>query len=127
MDKISPLIPPVGPANQVDRGVKPQSAAQTRVFEDYLRDAIADKREVKFSAHAQRRLASRGIEIAGGRGERLNSAINLAEKKGGRDSLVLLDEFALIVNVPTRTVVTAIGRDEMAERVVTNIDSAVIG
>lgn len=131
IDKISPLIPPIGPAKPIDRSVSQPGGAETqsakRVFAEYLTDAISERKEVKFSAHAQRRLVSRGIEISGERGERLASAVDLAQKKGGRDSLILMDELALIVNVPTRTVVTAIERDGLAERVVTNIDSAVFG
>ncbi len=131
VDKISPLVPPVGPSRPVDRSEGRPNGTESqfgkRVFAEYLSDALSEKKEVKFSAHAQRRLVSRGIEISQERGERLANAVDLAQKKGGRDSLILMDEFALIVNVPTRTVVTAFERDGLDERVVTNIDSAVFG
>lgn len=81
---------------------------------------------VAFSAHASDRLARRGIRLNDSDRERIAGAVRSAEEKGGRTSLVLLDDVALIVNVPSRTVVTAMGAGTDSERVFTNIDSAVI-
>jgi hypothetical protein len=38
----------------------------------------------------------------------------------------MLDDVAMIVNVPNRTVVTAVDGDQAGSQVFTNIDSAVI-
>ena len=46
-----------------------------------------------------------------------------AEAKGSRDSLVLLDELALVVSVRNHTVVTAMDEASRKEHVFTNIDS----
>ncbi len=56
----------------------------------------------------------------------LQLAVNRAEEKGARDSLVLLRDMAFIVSVPNRTVVTAMDSEHLKENVFTNIDSAVI-
>ena len=49
-----------------------------------------------------------------------------AGEKGIRESLVIVDSLAFIVNVPSRTVVTAMDRTESDDNIYTNIDGAVI-
>ena len=58
--------------------------------------------------------------------ERLNGGTQKAGAKGIRESLVIVDQFAFIVNVPNHTVVTAMDQTEADENVFTNIDGAVI-
>lgn len=58
--------------------------------------------------------------------ERLEGAVDSVARKGGKDSLVLLGDAALVVSVKNRTVVTAMDRAGMRGNVFTNIDSAVI-
>ena len=57
---------------------------------------------------------------------RLETAVDRAQAKGSRDSLILLDDLALVVSVTNRTVVTAVNEASQRERVFTNIDSVVI-
>jgi flagellar operon protein len=94
-------------------------------FAAMLSEAVA-ARPVRLSAHAQKRLASRGIEPGADILSRLRSAVDRAESKGSRDSLVLIDTLAFIVAIRNRTVVTAFDVEQMKDNVVTNIDSAVI-
>jgi flagellar operon protein len=86
----------------------------------------AGAHQLKFSAHAQRRLASRDIAMDDGRLGKLAQAVDQAAAKGARDSLMLMDDVGLIVNVPSRTIVTAMTAGGMENGVVTNIDSTVI-
>jgi flagellar operon protein len=81
---------------------------------------------LKFSNHAQKRLQTREISLSDDGLARLASAVEKAEKRGGRESLVLMDELAFIVNVPSRLVVTAIDPRSRGEGVFTQIDSVVI-
>ncbi|MGI6604148.1 MAG: TIGR02530 family flagellar biosynthesis protein [bacterium] len=83
-------------------------------------------RQLQFSRHAEERLAQRGISMSGETWQRLADAVARVDAKGGRDSLVLLDKLALVVNIPNRTVITAVDGESMKEKVFTNIDSAVI-
>ena len=46
--------------------------------------------------------------------------------RGVNESLVLVDDLAFIVNVPNRTVITAMEQGETNSNVFTNIDGAVI-
>ena len=91
-----------------------------------FRDVLSSKMEapVHFSKHAALRLTDRNIQITGEQMERVESGIGKANEKGIRDSLVLVDDLALVVNVKTRTVITALQNAQ--ENVFSNIDGAVI-
>lgn len=79
-----------------------------------------------FSKHASRRIEERGLSLDEGRLERLERAVGQAAAKGAKDSLILLDELALVVSVQNRTVVTAVDEASQKAHVFTNIDSVVI-
>lgn len=81
---------------------------------------------LKFSKHATNRLADRNITLSDNQIERLSDGAAKASEKGIRDSLVIVDKLAFIVNVPNKTVVTAMDQTETNENVFTNIDGAVI-
>ena len=86
----------------------------------------AARANVKFSGHAQTRLASRRITLSGEDVARLGSAITKAAAKGSKDSLMLMDKTAFVVSVANRTVITAVAQDALKENIFTNIDSAMI-
>lgn len=80
--------------------------------------------EIKISTHAQQRIAQRSIAFGDDEKTNMLDAMKLLEEKGAADALLLRDDAAFIVNVPTRTIVTALGRDELKQRIFTQIDSA---
>lgn len=82
--------------------------------------------ELKFSKHALNRLSDRNIELDSRQLERLCDGARKAGQKGIRDSLVLVDQLAFIVNVPNHTVVTAMDSTATDENIFTNINGAVI-
>lgn len=81
---------------------------------------------LKFSKHALGRLNERNIELDTSQLERLNDGARKAGQKGIKDSLVLVDQLAFIVNVPNQTVVTAMDSTATDENIFTNINGAVI-
>ena len=99
-------------------------------FQDILQQkrlfGTAQTGELKFSKHASERLLSRSIELSDDQLRRLNDGAVKAGQKGIRDSLVIVDELAFIVNVPNQTVVTAMDSTQTNENVFTNINGAVI-
>ena len=96
-------------------------------FQEILESRRAEAEgEVRFSRHAAGRLADRNIELTSGQMERLNAGAQKAQAKGIRESLVIVDQLAFIVNIPNSTVVTAMNQDDAAENIFTNIDGAVI-
>lgn len=82
--------------------------------------------ELKFSAHAQSRIKSRNLSMTPQVMEKLNNAVSGAASKGSKDSLILMPNMAFIVNIPNRTVVTAMDGESVRDNVFTNIDSTVI-
>jgi len=95
-------------------------------FEASLQRALGREPKVRFSGHARNRLASRGVELDGADVRRLEEAVDKAAAKGSRDSLILMDDLALIVSIKNRTVVTAVDNASQREGVFTNIDSVVL-
>jgi flagellar operon protein len=106
-------------------GSVPQAAQNSAgpSFADVLREKTG---EVKFSAHAQSRVKSRNIPVTPQMMDKLQNAVNTAQAKGSNNSLVLFPNAAFIVNIPNRTVVTAMDGVNSRENIFTNIDSTVI-
>ena len=95
-------------------------------FQDILNNKQEETQTVRFSKHAASRLADRQIELSRGQLDRLQEGTEKAQQKGIKESLVLVDQLAFIVNVPSSTVVTAMDRQDATENIFTNIDGAVI-
>lgn len=94
-----------------------------KTFKQILQNK-AEEINVSFSKHAFMRLNSRNLHLSNSQIKRVENGIKRAEEKGIKDSLVLVDNIALLVNVKNKTVVTAI--DNNVDKVYTNIDGAVI-
>ncbi|MBP7690326.1 MAG: hypothetical protein KA764_00330 [Anaerolineales bacterium] len=88
--------------------------------------AALDQAQVRFSNHAQKRLETRGISLNDDGLSRLAQAVDRAAQRGGKESLVLMDDLAFIVNVKNRLVVTAMDQQARGEGVFTQIDSVVL-
>lgn len=115
-----------------DQYLKKGSTASATASELSFQDILKQKQSVdansalKFSKHASMRLQSRNIELSSEQKERLETGAEKAEAKGMKESLVIVDSYSFIVNVPSKTVVTAMDQAESEENVYTNIDGAVI-
>jgi flagellar operon protein len=96
-------------------------------FKAQLEDSLKGLEKLKFSGHALDRLADRKVVLSDDKAARLLKAVDAAEVKGSKDSLVLLDELAFVVSVKNRTVITACDTASLKEGVFTKIDSAVLG
>jgi flagellar operon protein len=94
-------------------------------FGDLLKEKAVPQ-ELKFSAHAESRIKSRGISMTAELKQKLDAAVRNVASKGGKDALIFSDKSAFIVNVPSKTVITAIDGESFKENVFTNIDSAAI-
>ena len=101
---------------------------QTLSFEEVLskkrQENIDAPGGIRFSKHANDRLACRNIDLSKEQMERLEYGMNRAREKGIQESLVMVDDLAFIVNVKNNIVITAVNDTEDA--VFTNIDGAVI-
>lgn len=115
---------------QAEKTGTPESASGL-TFQDILNqkkseETASDYKDLKFSKHAAGRLVDRNIELTASQVERLSDGTRKAEQKGIKDSLVIVDQLAFIVNVPNNTVITAMDSSEAAQNIFTNIDGAVI-
>jgi flagellar operon protein len=112
--RISELIQSQQPVSQAPKN------AGTSGFEGILKD------QLKLSGHAQTRMQSRQIELDKGQWDRVMQGVDKAAAKGAKESLVMVDDVAMVVSVKNRTVITMVDKAHMKENVFTNIDSAVV-
>jgi flagellar operon protein len=112
-------------ANGVPAGASQPTGSKTAAGGTSFADTLAEAQGVRFSNHAQKRLESRDIQLSEDNVTRLSDAIDKAEKRGGKNSLVMVDDLAFIVNVRDRMVVTALDAGHRGEGVFTQIDSVV--
>lgn len=123
MNEINGVRVPFVPITRDSESVaSPSLKIKGNSFESYFKTEL-DK--LKFSAHASKRLEARNIELSDNDMQKIREAVDKAELKGSRDTLVMLDSTAFIVNVPNKTVVTAIPVEASEENIFTNIDSVV--
>jgi flagellar operon protein len=122
------MDPRLAPAARVGALAPPVPASPARKATDAARFADELGRHVgfRFSAHAEQRLAARGVSFDSAQLSRLQGGIDAAAAKGSREALVLVDSVAMVVAVSNRTVVTAMPHEETGPAVFTNIDTAVI-
>jgi flagellar operon protein len=103
--------------------ILPQGAAQGQNTQNVAEGDFRRIMDLEFSKHASLRLNDRGLQLNGDQMSRLEKGVAKAQNKGIRDSLVLIDNIALVVNIKNRVVITALNQQE---QVFTNIDGAVI-
>ena len=118
---------PVQPVRQ--ERPQPQNPASGQVSDSSFARVLDEKlptQGIKFSQHAQERLKSRNIVLSANDMANLEGAVNSVAQKGGKESLVMMKDAALVVSIKNRTVVTALDRGQMQGNVFTNIDSAVV-
>ncbi len=109
-----PVVKPEHPVNKVTEG--------KNSFDSIFQSEI-DK--LKFSNHASKRIESRELHLSNADMDKLKNAVSRAEQKGAKDSLVMMDNKAFIVNIPNKTVITALDIQKSEENIFTNIDSVV--
>jgi len=118
--------PPVGARPAATSSTAASGPSFGQILGEQSLTAFAARAGIKFSGHAQTRLASRQITLTGDEVARVGQAMTKAAAKGAKDSLFLMEKTALVVSVANRTVITAVARDALKENVFTNIDSAMI-
>lgn len=117
---------PIIPVGKPQGTNKPKQVGIPQVpFREILKEQVG-KAEVTFSQHAQQRLQLRNIELTPADMDKINAAVDRAAAKGSKDSLLLMNDLALVVSVKNKTVITAVDSSSMKDHVFTNIDSAVI-
>jgi flagellar operon protein len=116
-----PLLP-IGNSQQASSAVR-NRATTAGAFSAELEQA---QRRVSFSQHALSRMRERGIDLDDAALAKLDDTVDQMAKKGSRESLIYLNDVAMVVSVKNRTVITAMDGSSAKENIFTNIDSAAI-
>ncbi|MGE5431791.1 MAG: TIGR02530 family flagellar biosynthesis protein [Syntrophomonadaceae bacterium] len=121
MAEINGVKVPFIPIVQTDEIQKNRIRTGPAGFDSIFKEELE---KIKFSSHAAKRLEARNIQLSESELNKLQDAVERAEMKGAKDSLVMMDKTAFIVNVPNKTVVTAMQLGDN-DNIFTNIDSVV--
>jgi len=113
-----PFLPVVDDKKLSGNNLKPSTDSFDIIFRKELS-------KLKFSGHAMKRLEARNIKLSENEITKIENAIEKAEEKGAKESLVMMDDKAFIINIPNRTVITAMSISEESNNIFTNIDSVV--
>ncbi len=103
-----------------------QKLSIKKPFSELLQSAIATPEKLTISKHAKERMVQRNIQISEDRWAHIEEKILEAGKMGVNDSLVLLQDAALIVSAKNNTVITAMGREEASTHIFTNINGTIL-
>lgn len=95
-------------------------------FASILNEKLNGIEGLRFSKHAEARLFERKIVLSEVQKQKIAEAVKKAELKGVKESLILMDSIAFVVNIKNRTVITAADSRELKDNVFTNIDGAVV-
>ncbi len=120
------MIAPIQPIDSPRGAAAPRATVPGASFQAELARAADTSNPIRFSAHAQKRLADRSIDLSESDRARIAHSADLAASKGAREALLLMDRLALVVGVPSRTVITVMEPQDGAPAVFTHIDSVVM-
>lgn len=124
-DRLTIIPQPVAPGRPAGEARRPSAPPAGSASFDRLLQKTIDQKGLKFSKHAVDRMNSRGIAFSPGQLQRLEQAVAQVSAKGGKESLVMLDDTALVVSAKNDTVVTVVDKQNLKQNVFTNIDSAI--
>jgi len=87
---------------------------------------LLSQQKLKISKHASQRLDERNIKINENQWKVIEKKMEEAKQKGITDSLVVMNEAALVVNTKNNTVVTAMNMAEASDKIFTNINGTIL-
>ncbi|WP_216827982.1 TIGR02530 family flagellar biosynthesis protein [Alkalihalobacterium elongatum] len=95
-------------------------------FQNILETEINSSEGIKLSKHAEKRMEERGISIENNQWKVIENKLKEAKLKGVQDSLVILNNAALVVSTKNKTVITALDRTEAGKQIFTNINGTIL-
>jgi len=118
-------IEPLRSTSKVSRHERGQLVSNGQSFAEIMATA-QNRSDVRVSAHAMQRMRDRGISLDADVLNNVSKAMDELRAKGAKESLVMCDHALLVVNVPNRTIITALDPVQSKNNVFTNIDSAIV-
>lgn len=125
------LIPNVTKTSQqksVDVSNRLPKEGKASEFKNLLKEINSEKPVhggINLSTHAAKRLSERKIDFNGEEYLKVKEAIAKLSAKGSKNSLVITDKAAYVVDVANEKVITAVDKMSMNDNVFTKIDSTV--
>ncbi len=119
----------IQPFNSVEnkkRGNTNINRTQSSFQEILNRQVQKSQKDIKISSHANKRLSERNITLDENDLKTLRKAMDRADQKGARESLMLYKDIAFIASIKNHTLITAMDPKDSKENIFTNIDSAII-
>lgn len=111
-------------AYQQKKADTPVTDLKNLEFKNLLNEKVSND-DIKLSNHAEKRLKQRNINLDSDEFLKIKNAVTKLNSKGGKDSLVITDKAAYVVDVNSKTVVTAVDKNNLNSNVFTNIDSTI--
>jgi flagellar operon protein len=121
------LEPSVRPTGSPSPQVRSRPSVEGQSFNELLDQASRSPQpdQVAIAPEAADRLAGLGVSLDESQLRGIGEATDRAQAHGAREILVMLDQFNVVVDVASRTIITAADRASLQNDVITNIDSAV--
>jgi len=109
--------------NLLETNIEAKSDKVGFPFQD---SADRSSKKLMLSTHALKRLEERNLTFDKDEYEKIQSALDKLKNKGGKDSLVITEKGAYILDVQKNTVVTAMDKASINDNVFTKIDSTIL-
>ena len=102
------------------------SSGISHEFRNILNNEIGKRDErqgIELSLHAAQRIKDRNLQVDHEEFTKLKDGIGKLRDKGGRESLIVTEKGAYIVDIDKNKIVTAMDKNSLGENVFTKIDS----
>ncbi|WP_228027526.1 TIGR02530 family flagellar biosynthesis protein [Bacillus fonticola] len=106
--------------------VQKQQTSERRSFQDTLKGAIEETHSLRVTKHAASRMKDRDIEMSPTDWNMMQQKVQEAKEKGVKESLVLFNDHAFIVNTQNKTVITAMNQADLQAQIFTNITGTIV-
>lgn len=121
LNGISVPFLPIGGINPVQK--KPFDLTQG--LSEFQKVFATELSKLNLSTNAQSSIKTNGIELSDFDMIKLESAFTRAETTNSKESMIMLNDNAYIVDVPNKTITNVVQKDQLRSTVITNIDSAI--
>ena len=101
----------------------------SKEFKSILQNQISKREQqqgIQLSLHAAQRIKDRNLEVDNEEFVKLKEGIEKLRDKGGRESLIITEKAAYIVDIDKNKIVTAMDKKNLGENVFTKIDSTLV-
>ncbi|MED3688852.1 TIGR02530 family flagellar biosynthesis protein [Peribacillus butanolivorans] len=95
-------------------------------FQQHFQEAISTNEKLTISKHAQMRMDQRKIVIEQQTWDKIADKANEAKKMGVTESLIIIDNAALVISTKNNKVITVVDREEASSQIFTNIIGTIL-